>query len=71
MLSSKNKGLKKGKVNNGIFTQQTSPSHSLNSCENPITLKELDSILSKPPGGPGPDGLPFQFNITFWKALRY
>ncbi len=46
-------------------------SNSLNNYENPITLKELDCILSKTIGGLGPDGLPFELNITFFKALRY
>ncbi len=46
-------------------------SNIFNNDENHVTLKELDCILSKTIGDSGPDGLSFEFNITFFKALRY
>ena len=42
-------------------------------CEGPITLDELKVIITKMPPNksPGPDGLPYEFYLTFWEDLKY
>ncbi len=42
--------------------------HNKSVCDKPLTMKELDDVISKSPvnKSPGPDGLPFEFYKVFW-----
>ena len=42
-------------------------------CEGPITVEELQSVITKMPTNksPGPDGLSYEFYVTFWEDLKH
>ncbi len=46
--------------------------HNKSVCEKPLTMKELDDVISKSPvnKSPGPDGLPFEFYKVFWDHIK-
>ncbi len=46
--------------------------HNKSVCDKPLTMKELDDVISKSPvnKSPGPDGLPFEFYKFFGITVR-